>query len=580
MKNIKAWIALPIIALAGLVACKKNSKDTSVTSVDQTTTITAQKDPALASSEGFFIDDWQPKTFLKPGTTTNVSKPSGNAAVNVTVDYSNVITKVPVSVYGNNTNPFMGQFVTEPVLLKYINDLAPRFLRFPGGGLSDIYFWNGTPGNPPADAPHQLLDAGGNAGTAGYWFGNNTESWTFTLDNYYKALNQTHSKGIITINYGYARYGTSAHPDRVAAHLAADWVRYDKGRTRYWEIGNENFGTFETGYWIDQSLNKDGQPAKLTGALYGLHFKVFADSMRKAALEVGAEIKIGAVLTETAASASNAIPGWNAGVIAGAGSTADFYIVHNYYTPYNANVSASAILATPQPVTSSIMQFVTSQVTGAGAKQLPIAFDEWNIQAMGGTQNTSNIAGIHAAMTEGEIIKNKFGQASRWDLANGWSSGDDQGMFNNPFNKDNEPDADRWNPRPAFYYMYFFQQFFGDRMVASTVEGSADIFSYASSFTSGEAGVILVNRSKTATRVNVKISNFAAGTSYYFYTLNGGTDNGDFSRKVYVNGVGPAGASGGPANYLTVPAGLAPIDGGINVTVPAYGAVFLVADKK
>ena|ERR1700753_101574 len=29
--------------------------------------------------------------------------------------------------------------------------------------------------------------------------------------------------------------GTSLHPDQVAAHLAANWVRYNKGLTKYWE---------------------------------------------------------------------------------------------------------------------------------------------------------------------------------------------------------------------------------------------------------------------------------------------------------------------------------------------------------
>ena len=34
----------------------------------------------------------------------------------------------------------------------------------------------------------------------------------------------------------------------------------------------------------------DGQPEIITGALYGKHFKVFTDSMRAAAAEIGATI--------------------------------------------------------------------------------------------------------------------------------------------------------------------------------------------------------------------------------------------------------------------------------------------------
>jgi hypothetical protein len=59
-------------------------------------------------------------------------------------------------------------------------------------------------------------------------------------------LQQTNNKGMITVNYGYARYGTGTNPAAKAAHLAADWVRYDNGRTKYWEIGNECYSMTET----------------------------------------------------------------------------------------------------------------------------------------------------------------------------------------------------------------------------------------------------------------------------------------------------------------------------------------------
>lgn len=62
-----------------------------------------------------------------------------------------------------------------------------------------------------------------------------------------------------------------------AAHMAADWVRFDNGRTKYWEIGNENFGDWEAGYRINTANNHDGQPEFATGLLYGQHLKVFAD---------------------------------------------------------------------------------------------------------------------------------------------------------------------------------------------------------------------------------------------------------------------------------------------------------------
>ena len=87
--------------------------------------------------------------------------------------------------------------------------------------------------------PDTLLNADGSKYRNYYWYGKNTDSWTQSIDNYYQLLSATNSKGMLTVNYGYARYGTGPSPVQAAAHLAADWVRYDNGRTKYWEIGNE-----------------------------------------------------------------------------------------------------------------------------------------------------------------------------------------------------------------------------------------------------------------------------------------------------------------------------------------------------
>ena len=76
-------------------------------------------------------------------------------------------------------------------------------------------------------------------------------------------------------------------------------------------------GIWEAGYRIDVSKNKDGQPEYLTGDLYGQHFKIFADSMRKAAQEIGKTIYIGAVTVEAAPQSweTNTRKTWNTGLL-------------------------------------------------------------------------------------------------------------------------------------------------------------------------------------------------------------------------------------------------------------------------
>ncbi len=579
MKNTLRFFALAALASFALQSCKKDSKPANP-SVPGTTTgnpevIIPPTDPAIAATQGFFLDDWQPRTFTTPGATTSAPVLASSTIV-ATVDVSKVITKVSKYVFGNNTNPYMGQYVTEPVLMNSIKQLSPNVLRFPGGSLSDIYFWDG---NIPADAPAQLLNSSGVSSDAGYWLGNRTDSWTFSLDNYYKVLQETNSTGIITVNYGYARYGTGADPVANAAHVAAQWVRYDKGRTKFWEVGNENFGNWEAGHRINTTANKDGQPQTVTGALYGRHFKVYADSMRKAAAEVGnTKIKIGIVLTEAdeRGNTSTIVPNWNNGVLQQAGNSPDFFVVHNYYTPYNQNSSSDAILATAPAVTANMMDWVKTSAQNAGVTMKPVALDEWNIFASGSKQMVSNVAGVHAVTVLGELLKNQFSMASRWDLANGWENGNDHGLFN----IGDEPGAAKWNARPAFYYLYYFQKYFGDRMIGSSVTGSADILSYASSFTSGQAGTVLVNKGATEKTVTISFKNLAAGKKYYYFTLNGGTDNGNFSQKVSVNGNGPSTATGGPANFASVAAVAGDITGNITVTVPSRGVIFLVAESK
>lgn len=539
--------------------------------------IKPQTDPPLAATVGFFMDHWQPENFTVPSSVTNIAPPS-NTSVTVTVDRSSVIGKVPATMFGNNANTWMTQMVTEPKLITHLTQNKPGFIRFPGGSISDLFFWNALPGVPPPNAPDKLPDASGVAADAGYWYGRNEANWTLSVDNYYNMLQQTGNKGLITINYGFARYGKGANPVAEAAHLAADWVRYDNGRTQYWEIGNESFGSWEAGYRIHTADNKDGQPEFLTGQLYGKHFKVFADSMRKAAAETGKKIYIGAVIVETepASWETNTFKTWNNGAFPELAGAPDFYVTHSYYTPYNTNSNAADILASGRTVTKNIMQYVKQQFKTYGVAEKPVAMDEWNIFATGSRQMVSHVSGLHAVSVLSEMLKQQFGFASRWDLANAWDNGNDHGWFS----QGDEPDGiPKWTPRPAFYHMYYFQKVLGDRTLNVTTSNTA-LEAYASSFTSGETGAVLLNTAATAMAVEVRIDNFLKGSRFYWYTLTGGTDNGEFSRKVYVNGQGPAGAAGGPDNYLSIQPSAAAVSGGIKVSVPARSAVFMVVDKK
>ncbi|MFC2138487.1 carbohydrate-binding protein, partial [Bacteroidota bacterium] len=517
-----------------------------------------------AQDPGFFLEDWESKTAIVP-EFTSAGKPTETATSTINIDIDDRINKVPKYVYGNNAITWAGKLHENPTLVNNIQNLYPHVLRWPGGNLSNEYFWNRSSDERPEDIPSDMNPR----------YGVNDNNWELSTDEYYELLELTNCTGIICVNYSYARYGTSDDPVTNAAHLAAEWVRYDNGRSKFWEIGNENYGTWQAGYQIDVSQNKDGQPEYISGELYGKHCGVFIDSMKAAAAEIGVEIYIGVVTFETENSYDNIQTEWNEGMMPEIGDKADFLVVHSYFTPYEENSTISTILNS-HDVPEEIMEAVSTDMAEAELPMIPLALTEWNIFAVGSMQQVSYINGMLASLVLGELIKNDYGLGTRWDLANGWGSGDDHGMFS----VGGEPGVVQFNPRPVFYYMYYFQKYFGDYMVNSSVDGNSDLISFASSFSSGECGIVLINKSTSEETALIEIENFEPGNNYYYHTLVGGKDNDDFSRMVFVNGEGPSGEGGGPDNYETIKAYASEIDGGIKVNVPPLSVIYLLIDKK
>jgi len=519
--------------------------------------------------QGFFLNGWSPRTISNP-SYNDIPMTTDPVTVSFTVDFTDTLAKISPYLFGDNANLWTGQMSNNPGLMKHISDRHMGVLRGPGGSTSDVFFWNATKTvTTPDSVPSALY---GSTGTDWPWYGhmpkNWDNSWTMDVDSFYSILGHVDATGIITVNYGYARYGTSKYPVRKAAHLAAQWVRYDKGRSKFWEIGNEVFGSWEAGYQINTSSNRDGQPAVINPTLYGQHCSVFIDSMKAAAAKIGVDIKIGVVMLD---SYSSAFPYWNRDVAAAVGSKADFYIVHSYYTPYNENSTIATILNSAAN-TPNWKNFVLQQLDLAGKPHLPVAMTEYNTFSIGSKQAISHINGMHAVLITGEAIKSGYGLACRWDLANGYNNGDDMGMYSY-----GDPYVPDYTPYPPFYHMYFLRRFSGDVLLNSTQVGITGVTIIPTAFSSGQVGVTFVNKTSTSKVIRLNIKNFKFGDRYYTYTLTGETGI-TFSNKVYVNSIGPSLYSGGPGNYESIAANSSLIENEIRIMLPAYSSTFVLVE--
>src|SRR5258708_10830996 len=150
MKNISKTALAILASLVIMESCKKEPANNSGGGPGPTPppgtgvgtgpggSIVAGTDPSVVSTQGFFLDNWAGKTFTKP-SAQSISKPAATGAVSVTVDLSQITTKTSGNIFGNNTNSYMGQYVTDAVLIGNLTALAPRILHAPGRNPSDIY---------------------------------------------------------------------------------------------------------------------------------------------------------------------------------------------------------------------------------------------------------------------------------------------------------------------------------------------------------------------------------------------------------------------------------------------------------
>jgi len=516
-----------------------------------------------------FLQDYEPRNATLPPFKL-ADKTTAEPVVCAEILAAEPLGTISPYLFGLATAVWIGEDQNNPVLVGHLRKLAPSLIRFPGGSWSDIYFWNGTPEDLPGTIPD-----GGNSGRP---ISLNPQSglyYKLTFDRYLDMRDQIGSQGLITVNYGYARYGTSEKPVEQAAHLAADWVRQDGGMTRFWEIGNENGGPWEAGWQIDTTVNRDGQPEIISGELYGRHFRIFADSMRAAAAELGETIYIGGQILHYDGSSSwnTADRSWNAGFFRAAGDAADFYVIHNYFGNSSATLKEQVSIARSEIVEN--ISFIKQDILANGAPDRPIALTEWNLKwaSAADDQKRSSIAnGMQAVVLLSEMIKHNVGMSSRWLIAN-WES---DGIFYNGASSA----IPMWNPRPDYFYLYYLRHFTGDHSVETTITLGADrdVLVYATRFASGEVGAVVVNMASYARVVELVPKGVGVGDRFYYYSLKG-SDGKQWPQGVVVNDEKPVAPAWGPHQGLeAIPAYASPVGESIRFDSPGRSVQYILIE--
>jgi len=516
---------------------------------------TAQTD----NGRNFFFDSWQPRTFNVPDNYKTEPERTAGSVVTVTVDATDTINKVLPTQFGANITFRSGDgILTENNRVSTFDKSGVNAYRFPAGSGSNIYYFDG---NYPSSFK-TCLDKKGNHIS---WKPiDGTKSTALKPENFVDFVNQVNGEAIVVVNYFYARYGITSEGTREArvlqaAKYAAEFVRKMNvelnANIKYWEVGNECYGAWETGYDVEGL-------GKVTGTEYGEDFNVFVSEMKK----VDSDIKVGAVLYARDND-------WNPQVVSQVQDDADFFIIHQYFT--------SSGDATPENILSSVgiisenMDLLKTTVENNSNYTLdhfPVTLTEFNSR---GNYTTNMVNNIFFTQILGEVMKNGLGLSTTW-------TGEWKYNVNDPDNQVksllavNDPDQDNYSPYSVFMAYHFYDKMFGDHMLASAVSNSNDVKAYASRFDSGELAVSVVNPTSENIAIKLKVNKLRKYeiTDSYWYEVRGGFNYRD--TKFYINEETGTTAGGGPANFDEVlPYGRKFVNGD-TIVIPAYSSNFIV----
>lgn len=428
----------------------------------------------------FYLDDIQLNAKPAPAT------------VHVSLSAAQILRAVDFRMFGLNTAIWDSNFDTSQTVALF-KEMGTTILRFPGGSLSDEYHW------------------GSNTSLSNVW------TWATSFANFTHVATNIGAQAFITVNYG---TGTPAE--------ATGWVRHSNVTNhfgfKYWEVGNENYGTWE------RDWNTNAPFKANDGWSYAMRFQDYYNQMKAAdqSIKVGIVVAPGEdnyVNGNTTHPATNSLTGqrhygWTPVVLAtlkSLGITPDFAVNHRYpeYTGSgfqpNCPDSDPLLLQTARAWAddaADLRQQITAYFGPAGTN-IELVVTENNADAGSqGKQSVSLANGLYFAESLAQLMKTEFNSFIWWDFRNGsdpngstdsslygWRTTGDLGLVGG------------LNTRyPAFYAAKLMQCFArpGDSILAASSDYLL-VSAYAARGADGSVSLLLVNRDNV-TNLNAEIS--------------------------------------------------------------------------
>jgi alpha-L-arabinofuranosidase len=421
------------------------------------------------------------------------------AIVHVNVNATQTVRTVDARMFGVNTAIWDGVFDTANTIGMFTS-MNNQALRFPGGSASDDYHWATNTSDT------------------------NTWTWATSFDQFADVATNTHAQVFITVNYG------SGTPTE-----AASWVQYSNVTKqygfKYWEIGNECYGSWET------DLNSPPNDPYT----YASRFQSYWTQMK----EMDPTIKIGAVVitgedsysTYTNHPATNPRTGqthngWTPVLLAtlnSFGVTPDFVIYHRYAQAPSAENDATLLQSSVTWSNDAAdLRQQLSDYLGAPATNVELVCTENNsVYTNPGKQTTSLVNGLFWADSIGNALQTEFNALIWWDTRNGQETGNnnDPSLYgwrqygDYGITDSNNPavPADRY---PTYYVARLLQYFArgNDHVVPATSDYSF-LSVYAAARTNGLLTLLVINKSSTnSLNASLSIDGYLPNTNAVVYS--------------------------------------------------------------